>query len=170
MAIGASLWGLFNQTGEFGSSITKPGKIGCQYGYVNLRWHAGQRRVRQGARHRAAGRATGRTSSWSTCWASASTTRPAASSSPTTTRASIPTSRSSYLNAKNVKYNPNNFINAALAGIGDGHNGGGPIWAIFDSDAVAREKWDPKPPHVDFDAGFFFKADTHRRARGKRSR
>ena len=36
MAIGASLWGCFNQTGEFGSGITKPGSIGCQYGYVNL--------------------------------------------------------------------------------------------------------------------------------------
>ena len=46
----------------------------------------------------------------------------------------------SYLNAKNIKYNPNNWLNAALAGIGDGHNGGGPIWAIFDGDAVAREK------------------------------
>ena len=39
-----------------------------------------------------------------------------------------------------IKYDPSNFINAALAGIGDGHNGGGPIWAIFDADAVdARE-------------------------------
>ena len=55
----------------------------------------------------------------------------------------------SYLNAKNIKYNPNNWLNAAMAGIGDGHNGGGPIWAIFDADAVAREKWDPAPPNVD---------------------
>jgi succinate dehydrogenase/fumarate reductase flavoprotein subunit len=38
-------------------------------------------------------------------------------------------------------------------------NGGGPIWAIFDADAVAREKWDPKPPHVDPD-GYFASADT----------
>jgi hypothetical protein len=66
----------------------------------------------------------------------------------------------SYLNAKNAKYNPNNWINAALAGIGDGHNGGGPIWAIFDADAVTREKWNPTPPNVDIDAGFFFSADT----------
>ena len=87
-------------------------------------------------------------------------TRPAASSPPTTTTRSIPTSQGSYLNAKNVKYNPNNFINAALAGIGDGHNGGGPIWAIFDADAVTREKWDPTPPNVDIEAGFFFSADT----------
>ncbi len=47
-----------------------------------------------------------------------------------------------------------------MAGIGDGHNGGGPIWAIFDADAVAREKWQPQPPHVDIDAGFFFAADS----------
>ena len=62
----------------------------------------------------------------------------------------------SYLNAKNIKYEPNNFINAAMAGIGDGHNGGGPIWAIFDADAVARENWVPKPPFVDMAEGFFF--------------
>ena len=54
---------------------------------------------------------------------------------------------------------PNNFLNAALAGIDDGHNGGGPIWAIFDSDAAAREEWTPKPPYVDIAAGFFFAAN-----------
>jgi hypothetical protein len=37
---------------------------------------------------------------------------------------------------------------------------GGPIWAIFDSDAVVREKWDPKPPFVDVANGYFFSADT----------
>lgn len=37
---------------------------------------------------------------------------------------------------------------------------GGPVWAIFDNDAVAREKWDPRPPFVDIANGFFFKADT----------
>jgi hypothetical protein len=66
----------------------------------------------------------------------------------------------SYLNAKNFKFAPNNFLNAALAGIGDGHNGGGPIWAIFDADAVAREKWDPAPPNVDSASGFFFSAGS----------
>jgi hypothetical protein len=66
----------------------------------------------------------------------------------------------SYLNAQNMRWNPQNYLNAALAGIGDDVNGGGPIWAIFDADAVAREKWDPTPPNVDFDNGFFFKADT----------
>ena len=41
MAINASLWGLFNFTSETGSGVTKPGQIGCQYGYVNLRWMPG---------------------------------------------------------------------------------------------------------------------------------
>ncbi len=41
MAIGASLWGLYNQTGEFGSNLTKPGTIGCQYNYRNLQWMPG---------------------------------------------------------------------------------------------------------------------------------
>ena len=38
-------------------------------------------------------------------------------------------------------------------------NGGGPIWAIFDSDAVRREQWDPRPPNVDPN-GWFFTAAT----------
>jgi hypothetical protein len=63
-------------------------------------------------------------------------------------------------NGRNLKFNPNGFLDAALAGIGDGHNGGGPIWAIFDADAVAREKWDPKPPYADYEHGFCFTADT----------
>ncbi len=41
MAVGASLWGAYNQVGEFGQIVTKPGKIGCQYGYVNLTWQPG---------------------------------------------------------------------------------------------------------------------------------
>ena len=37
---------------------------------------------------------------------------------------------------------------------------GGPVWAIFDQDAVAREKWQPVHPHVDIANGYFFSADT----------
>jgi FAD binding domain len=53
------------------------------------------------------------------------------------------------------------FYAAALAWTGDPRkmNGGGPIWAIFDADAVTREEWTVKPPHVDPD-GYFFTADT----------
>ncbi|MGW8178826.1 MAG: FAD-binding protein, partial [bacterium] len=42
---------------------------------------------------------------------------------------------------------------------------GGPLWAIFDADAVSREKWDPKPPSVDPD--LFFSADTLEELAGK---
>lgn len=53
------------------------------------------------------------------------------------------------------------YYAAALAWTGDPKkfNGGGPIWAIFDADAVAREEWHVKPPQVDPD-GYFFSADT----------
>lgn len=37
---------------------------------------------------------------------------------------------------------------------------GGPIWAIFDADAVAREEWEPRHPFVDTANGYFFQADT----------
>src|SRR5580700_2650482 len=38
MAIGAALWGFYNQIGEFGSNVTKPLLIGCQYNYRHLQW------------------------------------------------------------------------------------------------------------------------------------
>ncbi|MGD0027048.1 MAG: FAD-binding protein [Xanthobacteraceae bacterium] len=158
VAIGASLWGLFNFTGEFGTGITKPGSIGCQYGYDHLRWFPGSTVFDQA-------RATGlQVADWQDLILVNmlgerfydETGRHFTSSTYVSVNSYEP---GSYLNAKNVKYGPNNFINAALAGIGDGHNGGGPIWAIFDADAVVREKWDPQPPNVDIDAGFFFSAD-----------
>jgi urocanate reductase len=45
-------------------------------------------------------------------------------------------------------------------------NGGGPIWAIFDSDAVKRERWNPSPPDVDPN-GWFFSANTLGELAGK---
>jgi succinate dehydrogenase/fumarate reductase flavoprotein subunit len=159
LAIGASLWGLYNQTGEFGSNLTKAGTIGSQYGYVNLRWMPGSPVF---DRARASGLLVGN-------WQNLilvnmlgkrfyDETGPQFSSNDY--NSINPYTQGSYLNGKNEKYNPANFIDAALAGIGDGQNGGGPIWAIFDADAVAREGWNPTPPNVDFKAGFFFKADT----------
>jgi succinate dehydrogenase/fumarate reductase flavoprotein subunit len=40
------------------------------------------------------------------------------------------------------------------------HRAGGPVWAIFDKDAVTREKWEPVHPYVDVKNGYFFSADT----------
>ena len=60
------------------------------------------------------------------------------------------------------------FFNAAMAYSGDKTklNGGGPIWAIFDADGAAREKWNTKPPNVDPD-GWFYQADTLSELAGK---
>ena len=159
MAIGASLWGFYNQTGEFGSNLTKPGKIGCQYGYVNLTWMPGSEVFDLA-------RASGlRVADWQdvilvNMLGKRFYDETGRQFTGNNYHAIDPYTPGSYLNAKNIKYNPNNLIDAALAGIGDGKNGGGPIWAIFDADAVAREKWNPAPPNVDIDAGFFFSADT----------
>ena len=159
MAIGASLWGLFNQTGEFAYNITKAGAIGTQYGYTNLRWRPGSSVFDRA-------RATGlQVKDWQdvilvNMLGKRFYDETGKQFSANNYMSLNPYTQGSYLNAKNIKYNPNNFINAALAGIGDAHNGGGPIWAIFDADAVTREKWNPMPPNVDVDAGFFFQADT----------
>jgi succinate dehydrogenase/fumarate reductase flavoprotein subunit len=159
MAIGASLWGLFNNTGEFGSGITKPGTIGGQYGYVNLRWFPGSEVFDKA-------RATGlHVGDWQNVVLVNmigkrffdETGRQFSSGNYGSIDPYVP---DSYRNGQNLKFKPNGFLDAAMAGIGDGHNGGGPIWAIFDADAVEREHWDPKPPNVDYDAGFCFTANT----------
>ena len=36
----------------------------------------------------------------------------------------------------------------------------GPVWVIFDSAAVTRQKWNVTPPVVDIAGGYFFVADT----------
>jgi succinate dehydrogenase/fumarate reductase flavoprotein subunit len=159
MAVGASLWGLFNFNGEFGSGLTKPGSIGCQYGYVNLRWFPGSSVFDKA---RAIGLHVG---DWQNVimvnmLGKRFYDETGRHFTPSTYKSIDSYEPNSFRNAKNIKYDPNNWINAAMAGIGDGHNGGGPIWAIFDSDAVAREKWDPKPPNVDSDGGFFYSANT----------
>ncbi len=159
MEVGAALWGLANNTLEFGSRITKPGNIGTRYGYVNLRWFPGSEVFDK----------AGATGLRVTDWQNVITVNMLGNRFYDETGRQFgandyhdinPYTPGSYLNAKNITWNPQNWLNAAMAGIGDGHNGGGAIWAIFDSAAVAREKWEPTPPNVDFANGFFFQADT----------
>jgi len=164
MAIGASLWGLYNQAGEFGWPVTKPGTIGCQYNYANLQWFPGSPVFKRA-------RATGlRVANWQNLilvnmLGKRFYDETGSQFSANNAGQIEPYVAGSHLNAKNISYNPANFINAALAGIGDGNNGGGPIWAIFDADAVTRERWNPKPPGVD--VGFFFTATTIRELAGR---
>ena len=153
MAIGASLWGAYNQVGEFGSVLTKAGRIGCQYGYVNLTWQPTSPVF-------PLVRATGlRVADWQDLilvnQAGVRFYDETQGQLTSNNYGAVPDYvPGSYLNAKNIKYNPKNFLAAALAGTGEPVNGGGPIWAIFDAAAVEREKWKPEPPNVDITEGF----------------
>jgi hypothetical protein len=159
LAIGASLWGAYNQVGEFGLRLAKAARIGCQYGYANLEWQPGSpvfhlARAR-GLRvqdyqnvilvNQAALRFYDETQGQYTA---------------NNYNSIQPYTQGNYLNAANIKYQPANFLDAALAGTGDSVNGGGPIWAIFDADAVKRENWTVEPPSVDIAAGYFFSANS----------
>ncbi len=133
MAVGASLWGTANQTVEEGIAISKTRHIGCQWGYSSLIWQPDSR-IFDLAR---------------------------ASGLPVTDWQDVilvnQTGRR-FWSETDARYD---FFAAAMADTGDGakRNGGGPIWAVFDQDAVDREEWEPQPPNVDRD-GFFFTADT----------
>ena len=168
MAIGASLWGAYNQVGEFGFNVTKAGYIGCQYGYRNLSWEPSSEVF-----HLA--RASGlRVRDWQDVILVNQaglrfydeTVDQYKSNNYNAVQPYIP---GSYLNFVNAKWDPRTvgFINAALAGTGLPVNGGGPIWAIFDADAVKREKWNPAPPYVDIEQGYFFFANTIRELASK---
>src|SRR4029078_149840 len=111
MGVGASLSGLYNQTAETGSSLTKPGQSGTQYGYVNLRWMPGSPMFSKA-------RATGLRV---TDWQNVITVNMLGKRFYDETRRTftgnaykgIDTySHGSYLNAKNVRFDPNNRINA----------------------------------------------------------
>ncbi len=159
MSIGASLWGAFNQSGEFGQNVTKAGWIGCQYGYVNLSWQPDSPIF---SKARASGL-------FVKDYQDAILVNMLGARFYDEMEGQFPANNynsikdyvpRSYLNAADVKYRTSNFINAALAGIGDTYAGGGPIWAIFDSEAVKREGWKVTPPFVDTAQGYFFSADT----------
>jgi urocanate reductase len=140
MDVGASLWATAIQTTETGSAITKTRHIGCRWGYATLVYEPDSIMFPQA-------KATGLTvKDWQDL-------------------IMVNQFGQRFWDEADGSYK---FFNAALAYNGDKKklNGGGPIWAIFDADAAAREKWDPKPPRVDPD-GFFFSADTLAELAGK---
>jgi len=136
LAVGAALWGTSNVASERGRTVTKTRHIGARYGYVNLRWHPNSPMF---ARAGGSG-LTVRSYQDFVCvnqWGKR------------------------FGNELDETYD---FLNACLGrhdndGKNGRANGGGPIWAVFDADAVSREKWDPRPPNVDPN-GYFFTADT----------
>jgi succinate dehydrogenase/fumarate reductase flavoprotein subunit len=168
LAVGASIWGAYNQVGEFDMNVTKAAQIGTEYRYGSLQWMPGSTIF-------PLARASGlRVQNWQnvilvnqvgkrfydeTAGRSNGTSYP---SSGPQNLGILDYASSSHQNPGKVVYDPHNrdFLNAALAGTGQPVNGGGPIWAIFDSDAVKRENWIPKPPHVDIESGYFFEANS----------
>jgi urocanate reductase len=140
MDIGASLWGTALQTAGFSPAITRTRHIGCRWGYTSLVFEPDSAIF-----HLA--KATGLTvSDWQNMIFVNQTGR-------------------RFWNEVDLS---NDFFAAAMAYNGGETklNGGGPIWAIFDAEAVTRERWNPKPPHVDRD-GYFFSADTIAELAGK---
>jgi succinate dehydrogenase/fumarate reductase flavoprotein subunit len=133
MDIGGSLWATACQTRDGGAAITKTRHIGCRWGYSSLVYETDSPMFSQA-------RATGLTvQDWQDM-------------------IFVNEIGKRFWNEVDGSYN---FFAACMAWHGDKSklNGGGPIWAIFDSEAAAREKWNTKPPNVDPD-GFFFSADT----------
>jgi FAD binding domain len=159
MEVGASLWGAYNQCAEYGLRLTKAGRIGCRYGYANLEWVPTSRlfplvraiglRVRDYQDlilvNQAGLRFYDETKGGYTS---------------NDYHSIEPYYPGSDRNAKDIRYSAEDFLNAALAGSGGSSNGGGPIWAIFDSEAAKREVWTLAPPHVDTAAGYFFSGHT----------
>jgi hypothetical protein len=117
MDIGASLWGTALQTSGFGPAITRTRHIGCRWGYTSLVFETDSPIF-----HLA--KATGLTvADWQNM-------------------IFVNQTGKRFWNEVDLS---NDFFAAAMAYSGDEAklNGGGPIWAIFDSDAVAREEWIP---------------------------
>ena len=131
MAVGAVLWGTANQ--QNGLAITKTKHIGCRYGYVNLKWDP------------------------------KSPMFPLAKATGLTVEDYQNLILVNQMGARvwNEVDSSEAFFDACMGtnGATGGTGGGGPIWAIFDADAAAREKWNTQPPNVDPD-GYFFSANT----------
>jgi hypothetical protein len=162
MAIGASLWGLANQILENGDNIRTQRVLGTKYNYMtwaleipifplvkatglNVKdWHdlilvnqVGKRFYDETKGDYPHGNVYNEIN---------------------------PYTPNDYRNNASIKYNPSkyNFFNAAVAMNEYSEPpdySAGPVWAIFDTDAVEREKWKVTPPYVDPD-GYFFSAKT----------
>jgi hypothetical protein len=143
MDIGASLWATSNVANEVGVAISKTLHIGCRYGYQSLKWNP-------------------KSPMFDRAGASGLTVQDFQDV------ILVNQIGRRFWNEMDKTYD---FINACLGTNGNMGkeakvNGGGPIWAIFDSSAVQREGWDPRPPNVDR-SGWFFSADTIAELAGK---
>ena len=146
MQVGASLWGVANQTVETHARshiFEKPYVIGNQFGYPQ----GGGRRAENLKDSPIKGLAR-----------------------------AIGLQVADYQNVIHVNQVGRRFVNEFATGFewwnpclevnGGKGEGGGPIWAIFDADAVKRENWTCASPFVDPD-GWFFTAQSLQELAGK---
>ena len=162
MAIGASLWGLANQTLENGATMRTQRALATKYNYTTWKLESPIFPLVK---------ATGfNVKDWQDLILVNQVGRrfydetkgdvPHGNNGGQVT----PYSPNDYRNAEKVKFNPtkHNFTHAALA-MNEYSEApdycAGPVWALFDADAVQREGWKVVPPYVDPD-GYFFFADT----------
>jgi hypothetical protein len=162
MAIGASLWGLGNQILENGDSIRTQRALGARYNY--FAWDINSPIL---PLVRAAGLEV-------KDWQNLILVNQLGQRFYDETKGDYPNGNlynefnpyrpGDYRNNASIDYNPThyNFFNAAVAmnaASGPPDYAAGPIWAIFDAEAVAREQWQVTPPYVDPD-GYCFSANT----------
>lgn len=162
MAVGASLWGLVNQTLENGATIRAQRALATKYNYIV--WNVDNPLF-------PILRATGFNVK---DWQNLILVNQVGKRFYDETRGDPPHGNSGhqiepytpndYRNGEKVEFSPTkyNFFNAAMAMneySAPPDYCAGPVWAIFDADAVAREGWQVTPPHVDPD-GYFFTANT----------
>lgn len=164
MAAGASLWGLVNQTLENGATIRTQRALATKYNYIVWKVENPLFPIL---------RATGFNVK---DWQNLIFVNQVGKRFYDETRGDPPHGNAGhqiepytpndYRNSEKVEFSPTryNFFNAAMAMNEYSEPPdycAGPIWAIFDADAVEREGWQVTPPHVDPD-GYFFTANTLR--------
>ena len=134
MEIGAALWGTSNQASGRSLAIAKTYHVGCRFGYSRLKWKP------ESPMFEKAGASGLTVADFQDV-------------------VLVNQQGRRFWNELDDSYD---FLDACLGPHDDpsnGTNGGGPIWAVFDSNAVQREGWDPRPPNVDLN-GWFFEADS----------
>ena len=162
MAIGASLWGLANQTLENGATMRTQRALATKYNYTTWKLESPIFPLV---------RATGFNVK---DWQDLILVNQVGKRFYDETKGDVPHGNlghqvepytpNDFRNAENVKYSPtkHNFTHAALAMNEYSEPPdycAGPVWAIFDADAVQREGWKVVPPYVDPD-GYFFSGSS----------
>jgi succinate dehydrogenase/fumarate reductase flavoprotein subunit len=162
MAVGASLWGLANQTLENGATMRTQRALATKYNYTTWKLESPIFPLV---------RATGFNVK---DWQDLILVNQVGRRFYDETKGDVPHGNlgqqitpytpNDYRNAEAVKFNPTkyNFTHASLAMNEYSEPPdycAGPVWAIFDADAVEREGWKVVPPYVDPD-GYFFSGNT----------